>query len=139
MFRIIWSWLVYTGGGLHRYFGNLNDMRSEHERAVHYFARAYAIDPRFWQARQARAVLLWRELDEVAEAIAEFDAILAEDGSRGAALFNRGMAVQAYGRYTESLQNFEAFLGLPDQDENYREDAQRMAALLREVLTEEEE
>ena len=136
--RTAWAWLVYTWGGLHRYFGNMNNMRSEHERAAHYFAHAYEIDPAFWQARQARAVLLWRELDQRVEAIREFDALLKEDPMRGVALFNRAMAVQGLmGRYQESLDNFEAFLQLPNQDEDYRKDAELMVASLRALLDEE--
>ena len=115
-------------------------MRSEHELAVHYFARAYEIDPTFWQARQARAVLLWRELEQRVEAIQEFDALLAEDPSRGLALFNRALAVQGLmNRYQESLDNFETFLALPNQDEEYRQDAERMVVALRELLAEEGE
>ncbi len=113
-------------------------MRSEHERAVHYFTRAYEIDPTYWQARQARAVLLWRELDQRVEAIREFDVLLEEDSMRGIALFNRAMAVQGLmGRYQESLDNFEAFLALPDQNEEYREDARRMVVALKDLLSEE--
>ena len=116
----------------------MNNMRSEHERAAHYFAHAYEIDPAFWQARQARAVLLWRELDQRVEAIREFDALLKEDPMRGVALFNRAMAVQGLmGRYQESLDNFEAFLQLPNQDEDYRKDAELMVASLRALLDEE--
>jgi tetratricopeptide (TPR) repeat protein len=134
MFRTIWSWLIYTWGGLHRYFGNQNDMRSEHQHAVRYFARAYEVDPTFWQARVARAVLLWRELDQPEEAIAEFEAILAEDPHCGPALFNRAMALQELGRFPEALADFEAYLQLPEQQDYDQADAARMVNLLHDLL-----
>ena len=134
MFRFIRSWLIYTWGGLHRYFGNQNKIRHEHERAIHYFARAYEVDPAFWQARVARAVLLYRELDRPREAIDEFDAILSDEPDCGPALFNRAMAMQKIGRFQDSLTDFEAYLQLPEQDPHNQEDATRMIPLLRDLL-----
>lgn len=134
MFRFIRSWLIYTWGGLHRYFGNQNRMRSEHEHAVRYFARAYAIDPNFWQARVARAVLLYRELERPQDAVDEFDAILADDPECGPALFNRAMAMQKLGRFQDSLTDFEAYLQLEAQEPSDKDDAARMVPLLRDLL-----
>ncbi len=134
MFRFIRSWLIYTWGGLHRYFGNQNKARGEHEHAVRYFARAYEVDPAFWQARVARAVLLYRELDRPQEAIAEFDAILADDPTCGPALFNRAMAMQKVSRYQDSLTDFEAYLQLSETDQHDQEDAARMIPLLQDLL-----
>ncbi|MCZ7674507.1 MAG: hypothetical protein M5U34_48965 [Chloroflexi bacterium] len=54
MLRFLWAYLVYTWGGLHRLFGNKNSMRSEHEAAVHYFSKAYEIDPTFQRVRLER-------------------------------------------------------------------------------------
>jgi tetratricopeptide (TPR) repeat protein len=136
MLRFIRSWLIYTWGGLHRYFGNQNKMPSEHEHAIRYFARAYQIDPKFWQARVARAVLLWRELDRPEEAIDEFTALLAADPNCGPALFNRAMAMQKIGRFQESLADFEAYLQLPEQQKYDQADALRMIHLLRDLLHE---
>ena len=132
MFRFIVAWLVYTWGGLHRYFGNKNNMRSEHERAVHYFSRAYEIDPSFYQARLARAVLLWRELGRSNEALGDLNALLAADPTYGPALLNRAMVAQEHGRYRAALDDLEAYLNLPDVE--YHGEAGRMAALLREML-----
>jgi tetratricopeptide (TPR) repeat protein len=136
MLRFIRSWLIYTWGGLHRYFGNQSKMPSEHEHAIRYFARAYQIDPKFWQARVARAVLLWRELDRPEEAIDEFTALLAADPHCGPALFNRAMAMQKIGRFQESLADFEAYLQLPEQQKYDQADALRMIHLLRDLLHE---
>ena len=134
MIRFIWSWLIYTWGGLHRYFGNQNKAPREHEHAIRFFARAYEVDPNFWQARVARAVLLYRELERPQEAIAEFDAILTDDPHCGPALFNRAMAMQKIGRFQDSLTDFEAFLQLPEQEPRDLEDATRMIPLLRDLL-----
>ena len=88
MLTTIWAYLVYTWGGLHRYFGNHSHIRSEHETAVYYFARAYAIAPDYEQARLARGVLLARELQRYDEALAEFNWLLARDAANGNALLN---------------------------------------------------
>lgn len=129
------SWLLYTWGGLHRYFGNQNSLPSEHERAVHYFSRAYAADPRFRQARLSRAILLGRELKRPAEALADFDALLAEDPEYVPALLNRGLLLQEMGRYPEALQDLEAYLQLSER-EDHRPEAERITHLLREIVAE---
>lgn len=133
MLRFIYAWLIYTWGGLHRYFGNKNSMVSEHERAVHYFARAYEIDPTFRAARLQRAVLLCRELGCRQEAITEFTALLADDPDYGLALLNRGLALQEIGRYPEALQDIEQYLALPEKDK-FKEEAARIAGYLREIV-----
>lgn len=137
MLRFIWAWLVYTWGGLHRYFGNKNHMRSEHEAAVRYFMRAYQIDPTFHRARLERAVLLWRELERPREALAEFNALLAENPQYGPALLNRAMVAQNCGMYETALADLNAYLLLPEAEiEAYRPEAERTAALLSELVEE---
>jgi tetratricopeptide (TPR) repeat protein len=134
MLRFIYAWLVYTWGGLHRYFGNQNSMRSEHERAVHYFTRAYEIDPDFRQARLARAILYFRELGRSQEALADFNALLADDPTYAEALLNRAMLAQEHGRYQDALDDLQAYLQLaPDQ---HLIEVQRMAATLQALLDE---
>lgn len=135
MIRFLWAWLVYTWGGLHRYFGNKNNMRSEHEAAVQYFSRAYAIDPTFRRARMERGVLLWRELGRMDEALADFNALLADDPAYGAALLNRAMVYQNQSQYNAALVDLETYLGLPQSEtEVYRQEALRTAALLRDMV-----
>ncbi len=131
--RFAWAWLLYTWGGLHRYFGIQNSMAREHERAVHYFGRAYAVDSTFRAARLHRGILLGRELGRVDEAIADFDALLAEDPTYNLALFNRGMMLMENGRFPQALSDIEAYLQQSDpSDENWN-DAQRIARLLRHL------
>jgi tetratricopeptide (TPR) repeat protein len=134
MLRFMYAWLVYTWGGLHRYFGNQNSMRSEHERAVHYFSRAYEIDPDFRQARLARAILYFRELGRPQEALADFNALLAADPTYAEALLNRAMLAQEHGRYQDALDDLQAYLQLaPDQ---HLIEVQRMATTLQALLDE---
>jgi tetratricopeptide (TPR) repeat protein len=134
MLRFIHAWLLYTWGGLHRYFGNKNNMRSEHERAVHYFSRAYEIDPTFRQARLARAVLYFRELGRPHEALDDLNALLAADPTDGEALLNRAMVAQENGRYQQALADLHTYLALPDP--TYADEARRMAGLITALLDE---
>jgi tetratricopeptide (TPR) repeat protein len=133
--RFLWAWLVYTWGGLHRYFGNKNNMRLEHEAAVRYFNRAFEIDPTFRRARLERGVLLWRELGRLDEALTDFNALLVGDPDYGPALLNRAMVYQNQGQYGAALKDLEAYLRLPQAEtENYRQEATRTADLLRQML-----
>lgn len=129
MIKTVYSWLLYTWGGLHRYFGNTNNIRHEHERAVHYFTRAYQVDPSFYQARLARAVIFWRELRRYEEALADLNGLLAERSDYAPALFNRAMVFQENGRFQDAAADLEAYLQLPDLE--YADEAARMLTILR--------
>lgn len=135
MWRMIWAWLIYTWGGLHRYFGNLNNLRREHETAVRYFTRAYEIDPTFHQARLARAVLLWRELGQLAAARADLDSLLVAEPTYAPAWLNRALVAQADGRFQDAVTDLDTYLSLPDG--NYTAEATRLRQLIQELLTEE--
>ena len=133
--RFLWAWLVYTWGGLHRYFGNQSSIRSEHEAAVRYFTKAYEIDPTFRRVLLERGVLLWRELDQPEAALADFNTLLEDDPQFAPALMNRAMVAQNAGRYREALEDFEAFLDLAGSEtEMYQLEVQRTIALLREMV-----
>lgn len=134
----MWSWakahLLFTWGGLHRYFGNANGVHHEYERAAHYFDRAYHADPSFHQALLAAAVLRYRELDRDGAAIESLSRLLAEAPEHNGARFNRAMAYQQAGRYQEALQDLRAFLDRAQPgDANYAL-ALRMAALLGDLV-----
>ena len=133
--RVIYSYLLYTWGGLHRYFGNQNVLSGEFERAVHYFGRAYELNPQFTYARLQRAILLGRELQQYEAALAEFDALLTEEPENGAALVNKALVLQVNGRYQEALNSLETYLQLPDENE-YRMEANRIAEQLRAIIAE---
>jgi tetratricopeptide (TPR) repeat protein len=134
--RFLRAWLVYTWGGLHRYFGNKNNMRAEHEAAVRYFSRAFEIDPTFRRARMERGVLLWRELGRLDEALADFDALLSHDPGYGSALLNRAMVYQNQNRFRAALTDLEAYLRLPPSDiAAYQQEARRTADLLHQMVS----
>ncbi len=135
MFKFLWSWALFTWGGLHRYFGHANVMLSEHERAIHYFERAYQVDPSFTAARLHKGVLLSREFGRHDEALTIFDAILDEEPDNGVALLNRAMALQDNGRFPEALADLERYLELPTRDSHW-EEVQRMIKPLRDVVKE---
>jgi tetratricopeptide (TPR) repeat protein len=137
--RFLWAWLLYTWGGLHRYFGIQNSIVREHERAIHYFSRAYEVDPTFRAARLHRGILLGRELGRIEEAIADFDALLAEDPTYNLALFNRGMMWLENGRFPQALTDMEAYLTLADPSDENWPDAQRIVRLLQDLDSTEEE
>lgn len=132
MWRVIRSYLLYTWGGLHRYFGNQNSISHEFERAVHYFTRAYRLNPNMTHARFARAVILWRELGRLEEALADFNALLKEDPDDGPALLNRALIRQQTGAYPEALTDIRRYLALPP-DPEYRDLAERLEPLLQEL------
>lgn len=135
MVRFMYAWAVYTWGGLHRYFGHHSNLRSEYENAIHYFRRAYEIDPSFVGARAARGALLWRELGRTKEALQEFDTVLKQEPNHVAALFNRAMALQENGRYREAVRDLETYLKIAN-DDPYRGEASRLVLLLRDSLPE---
>lgn len=135
MWRTIKAYLLYTWGGLHRYFGNQNNLLKEHRRAAHYFTRAYETDPAMQQALLARAVLLGREMDQPEAAIADFETLLAEDPTYGPALFNRALVYQQLGKYSLALADVDAYLRLPQRD-SYRQTALAMRRLLESVVEE---
>ena len=135
MLRFVLAWFVYTWGGLHRYFGIQNNVRREFEHAVRYFDRALRLDPTFHRVRLERGVLLFRELNRTEEALADFDAILAEDESFAPALFNRAMLHQQNGRFQLALDDLNAYLQAAEPLP-YRQDAVRMVASLTALLSE---
>ena len=133
MLRFLWAYLVYTWGGLHRYFGNQNAMRSEHEAAVRYFTKAYEIDPTFLRVRLERGVLLFRELGRMDEALADFNALVEEDPIYAApALFNRAMLAQQNGRYQDALHDLEAYVALSPRD--YLQETQHLMDALSSLV-----
>ena len=134
LFRLLLARGLYMWGSLHRNFGNRSNFQREHRSAVHRFSQAYRLDPTLRRARLDRAVLLYREMGRPDEALADFDALLAEDPEYGPALLNRAMISQERGRYASALSDLEAFLDLPEQDKEYRLIAERTAVVLREIV-----
>ena len=128
--------IYYMWGSLHRNFGNQNSFLREHKAAVHRFTQAYEMDPNLRQARLDRGIIYFREMGLLNEALADFDALLAEDPNYGPALLNRAMLEQERGQYRQALADLESYLALPDEDPEYVAVARRTAALLRELVAE---
>ena len=84
MVRYLWAYMLYLWGGTRRHIGIRNSNRGEHMAAARAFGRALAVNPRFRPARLARGIVLWRELNQFDEAIADFDTLLAADAQDGA-------------------------------------------------------
>ena len=133
--HVIWSYWLYTWGGLHRYFGNQNSIIREYERAIYYFKRSYEVNPQFTYARLQRAIILGRELRRFEESLAEFDVYLQTEPEDGRALLNKGLVLQDYGRFPQALDYIQQYLNLPERDEHY-EEAQRIAGYLQEIIDE---
>jgi tetratricopeptide (TPR) repeat protein len=128
------AYLLYTWGGLHRYFGHANGLRREHWRAVHYFDLAYKADPSFHRALVAGAVIRYRELGEVDRAITALSSLLETAPDHADARFNRAMAYQEEGRYREALADFRSYLQTAQPGEQYFDEARRMVALLGDLV-----
>jgi tetratricopeptide (TPR) repeat protein len=139
MYRTILARFFYFWGSLHRNFGNQTSFHREHRAAVRRFTQAYEMDPSLRQARLDRGIVLYREMGLLDEAMADFDALLAEDPSYSPALLNRAMVHQEKGQYREALSDLELYLHMPATDQDYRQIASRTAALLREIVAEVEE
>lgn len=136
MVRYLLARVYYMWGSLHRNFGNRNSFRREHLSAIKRFTQAYETDPTLREARLDRGIILYRELGRHEEAMADFDALLAQDPSYGPALLNRAMAAQESGLYVQALADLETYLTMPTKDDEYRQLAERTAQLLREIVAE---
>ncbi|MCL4867672.1 MAG: tetratricopeptide repeat protein [Anaerolineae bacterium] len=135
MLRFFLAYLIYSYGGLYRLMGNRYNLPEAHRLAVRLFSWAYRVDNSYRKARLDRGVLYWRELNQLPEALADFNALLEEDPAYAQALFNRGMAYQSCGRFAEALTDFETYLDLSAAAEDeYQFAAQRNIVLLRGLL-----
>ena len=136
MWRIILARILYMWGSLHRNFGNRSSFNREHHLAVRRFSQAYEMDPDLREARLDRGILLYRELGMLDEAKADFDALLDDDPAYGPALLNRALLAQERGQYALSLADLDAYLVLPQEEDEYWRLAKRTADVLREVVVE---
>jgi len=136
VFRYLLARIYYMWGSLHRNFGNRNNFEREHLLAIKRFTQAYETDSSLREARLDRGIILYRELGRFDEAMADFDALLAEDPQYGPALLNRAMAAQEQASYRQALADLEAYLSLPAADDEYRRLAERTAQLLRDIVAE---
>ena len=137
LLNLFLSRVVYMQGSVHRAFGNRTGYRREHENAVRCFTRAYELDPYLRAALLDRAILYWREMDRIPEALEDLDALLEEDPAYAPARLNRAMALHQLGRFEAALADLELFLSDPDVAPAYRDPAERMATAMRDLVKEE--
>lgn len=99
--------IYYRLGLWARYVGLRTSERRHFRQAEAHFSRALRAAPDHWQARQARGVLRWRELDDFNGAIQDFTAVLAVRPHHQLALFCRSMAHWRGGNYLAAIDDLE--------------------------------
>lgn len=104
------SFIHYSIGLTHRYWGNAHGLQSEYEEAVEHFNRALELKPDYAKVYLNRGILYWRELDHPRRAIYDLTQALALDSSLDEALLNRGVAYQQLKEYEKAIADFQAYL-----------------------------
>lgn len=122
-------------GAMHRYWGNVNTDRVEHELAVDDFSRAIELDPNYAAAYFNRGVLYWRELRNLYRSIRDMTRVLELAPHWAEALFNRAIAYQMRGDHERAVADFEHYLA-EGHDLFWRESAERQLGLLRDLVAE---
>ena len=128
------SYIDYSIGLTHRYWGNTHGLRTEYEKAIEQFTRALNHKPNFAKIYLNRGILYWRELDHPRRAILDFNKALNLDPDLIEAQFNRGIAHQQLREYDEAITDFQAYLRVGDHP-FWREYAENMVKELREWAT----
>jgi tetratricopeptide (TPR) repeat protein len=118
-------------GKVHRHYGIVRSQRTMFERAVSAYGSAVATDPGLSEGYLERGILLWRELDKPAQALQDFDRVLALRPGLAEVLFFRGMAYQAVGEYRAAIGDLLSYVASDDQA--WREHALLQLGLLREM------
>ena len=136
MIKILLARFYYMWGSLHRNFGNRRGFLREHQSAVKRFGQAYDLDPNFREAKLDRAIILYREMGQFDDALADLNGLLEDDPTYGPALLNRAMLSLELGDFVGSLADLDSFLGLPGDGQEYRRLASRTAVLVRELIAE---
>ncbi len=90
-------------------FGDMEFDAQKFDKAEEYFARALALDPGNPDVRTDYATAL-HESGRDLPALAQLDRVLKERPGFRAALFNRGVVLQAIGRRTDATADFRAYL-----------------------------
>lgn len=121
-------------GKVHRHYGIVLGSRAEFVRAIECYGRALMLDSTLGQAHLERGILLWRELDQASQAVADFNAALALRPDWPEPIFCRGMAHQSMGDYRAAIQDLAAYIASDDQ--TWREHAIRQLALIRALVQE---
>jgi Tetratricopeptide repeat len=86
------------------------------DKAADYYARALALDPGNPDVRTDYATALHQGGRDI-DALKQLDAVLAERRDFPAALFNRGVVLQAIGRRTDAIADFRRYLRIVKPDD----------------------
>jgi hypothetical protein len=102
--------------------GNMEFDAQKFDKATAYYERALALDPTNPDVRTDYATALHqsgRDLD----ALKQLDVVLRERPGFHAALFNRGVVLQAIGRRSDAIADFRAYLKVAGPDDRRAGDA----------------
>jgi tetratricopeptide (TPR) repeat protein len=133
-FRRVRALILLWGGRVYRHYGIVGNNARLFTTATLYYSRALAADPSLEEAYLERGAILWRELDRVEEAVADFSAALARRPGWPEVLFYRGLAYEQQGRHTSAIQDLAAYL--VSEDQRWQEHAKRQLTLIRKMMTE---
>ena len=133
-YQAILSYIHYSLGLAHRYWGNAHGLRSEYEIAIEQFNRALSYKPDYAKIYLDRGILYWREIDHPRRAIHDLSKALTLDSNLLEARFNRGIAHQQLREYDEAIADFQAYLQEGDHP-YWREYAENMIKELGEWVS----
>jgi tetratricopeptide (TPR) repeat protein len=109
-YKAVLSYIHYSIGLAHRFWGNTHGLQSEYEKAIGQFNRALSYKPDYAKVYLDRGILYWREMDHPRRAIYDLSHALTLDSGLLEALFNRGIAHQQLREYHEAITDFQAYL-----------------------------
>jgi tetratricopeptide (TPR) repeat protein len=130
-YKTLLSYIQYSIGLAHRYWGNAHGLPSEYEKAIEYFTNALDYKPDYARIYLDRGILYWREMDHPRRAIHDLTQALFLDTGLHEARFNRGIAHQQLREYDEAIADFQAYLQAGDHP-YWREYAENMIKELSE-------
>ena len=133
-YKTVLSYIYYSIGLAHRYWGNAHGLQSEYEKAIEHFNRALSYKPDYAKIYLDRGILYWREMDHPRRAIYDFSQALTLDAELVKARFNRGIAHQQLREYGKAIADFQAYLQNGDHP-YWREYAESMIKELGEWTT----
>jgi regulator of sirC expression with transglutaminase-like and TPR domain len=109
MLRRLWIRFLMWRGAIRRYMG-IRGSRFAFEDAAADFTRVIEMDPKSGNAYLQRGVLYWRELNCATLAVSDLTNALRLCPGWPEAIFHRGLAYVAMGRYADAITDFRAYL-----------------------------
>lgn len=109
-FTTLLAHIVFGVGVIRQYAGARTRDRRHYQAAERHYSAVLVLIPNYIQAKRARGLLRWRELNDVAGAIDDFRALRQTDPDYHDALFYEGMALVQIGEYDEAAHCFATFI-----------------------------